>query len=415
MAGIPAFRLEAQRRGGQTPAKIEQRLSRVDAEAAVKGRSLRVALPVDRRAEGQPRPQHLRHAVLHPIETGIQAVEVDKGVAPAARALNGPGGVERPHFAGPPVAPFPLPFIGPEIAGATVEVQPELAEAWVVRLEYRLQAAVDALRGEPHPRQRPARLIYLQRGENAPAQAQQRAGLEPELRIEQRPAEIARQRGVKLHRRQLAFASKAQRQRAVCHAQRSGADTQHRVAFAAASLGQHVEAAGNLRLFQTLPPVVEREIKKAGERLLAHRPAIAPFNYADLPRVGLPRKRQQRLAVAGGVERQLALLLLPVERQTQRFAGVLQLALQLTPDRQAVGELGQFEPAMQRHGLRQRVMVQRQLLYAKLLPLQAGVDIKVIAAIAQRLFSRGEAEIETSGVLLPGRDGEIIKLDIGAG
>ena len=235
------------------------------------------------------------------------------------------------------------------------------------------------------------------------------------MRVKQRPAEIARQRGVKLHRRQLAFAGKAQRQRAVCHAQRSGADIQHRVTFAAASPGQHVETAGNLRLFQTLPPVVERKIEKAGERLLAGRPAVVPFNDADLPRVGLPRQHQQRLAVAGGVECQLALLLLPVERQSQRFAGVLQLALQLTADRQTVGELGQFEPAMQRHGLRQRVMAQRQLLYVELLPLQAGVDSEVVAAIAQRLFSGSEAEIEASGVGLPGRDGKIIELDIGAG
>ena len=58
------------------------------------------------------------------------------------------------------------------------------------------QAAIDALLGDLHPGQRPADFVNIQRVDHPPARTQQRTGVKSQLRADQRPAELSRQRRV---------------------------------------------------------------------------------------------------------------------------------------------------------------------------------------------------------------------------
>ena len=179
---------------------------------------LGITQPADRLLERQTRRTDPHRAVLELIEAGGEAAQGNSIVAPLPAALHIPARLHRGEVSLTPVAPLPAAAVRQKIARLTVQMQRKVAHLLLMGAEDRLQAAIDALLGHFHPSQRPANFINIQRIDHSSARTQQRPGMKRQLRADQRPAELRRQRRVEDHLPQLGLAGEPQRHVAVIHA-----------------------------------------------------------------------------------------------------------------------------------------------------------------------------------------------------
>ena len=157
---------------------------------------LSIAQPADRLLEGQTRGADPHCAVLKLIEAGGEAAQGNSIVAPLPAALHIPARLHRGKMSLAPVAPLPAAAVRQKIARLTVQMQRKVAHLLLMGAKDRLQAAIDALLSDLNPGQRPADFVNIQRVDHPPARAQQRTGVKSQLRADQRPAELSRQRRV---------------------------------------------------------------------------------------------------------------------------------------------------------------------------------------------------------------------------
>ena len=192
-------------------------------------------------------------------------------------------------------------------------MQDKIAHLILMRAQDRLQAAIDSLLRQFYPGQRPANIVDIKRVNDPPARAQQRPGLEKQLRIVKTAAQRRRQPGVEDQIVLFRFAGQLQRHCAVLHAEPARADGQHRVAFAGIAFGQDVKTTADHRVFQPLLPVVDLNAEASAKRHAGEIPVPATVAYLQLLRGNAPRQIQQRVGVITRHNDQLTLVILPVQ------------------------------------------------------------------------------------------------------
>ncbi len=353
---------------------------------------LSIAQPADRLLEGQTRRADPHRAVLELVETRGEAAQRNGIVPPLTAALHIPARLHRREMPLAPVAPLPAAAVGQKIVRQAVQMQRKVAHLLLMGAEDRLQAAIDALLRDLYPGQRPANFVNVQRVDHPPARPQQRPGVKRQLRADQRPAELGRQRGVKDHLPQLGLAGESQRQVAVIHAQLARADIQHRVAFSGMPLGENIQATADDHLFRALLPVTHRQRHAAAQRIRLVAGAPAAVADGDPLRSDLPRQVQNRLYLTPRGDQQLAAIVLPLElsidpfRSLREFEGALHLAI----DRQAIRHQRQMEGP---HQLHRRLIVSQpgaELADGKRLAAQARLQAQIVTGKADILLRRGQ-------------------------
>ncbi len=194
--------------------------------------------------------------VLPFVETRVEFTERNDLIAPLAAPADRPARPHRFKGAVAPVAPAPQARIGQKILGAAIQMQQHIALTRLAGARDGLQTPVNALFRHRHARERPADLFNIERINDSPARAQQRARQKMQRRREQRAAQHGGEAGVKRQRVLFRLAGDAQRHRALAQAQGARAEGHHRVALPGIPLRYHIHTSADARGIQPAAPVL---------------------------------------------------------------------------------------------------------------------------------------------------------------